>query len=258
MNGKEHTTKGLIWKNYFQIFVKILMMKKILIIVLVSLYCTACTQMNGSGNIVSEDRNIGNFTGIEAGGAFEVELRNGEVVKVRVEADDNLINLIETKVDGNILKITSKSGRRLNNGYFKVFITAPEINYIYMSGAASVIIKDILKNKEKIKLQASGAASIKGELESPEVETEASGAATINISGRTQKYIAESSGSATTKSSQLLSETTTASSSGAANLHVFSSVSLKANASGASEIRYKGGGSTVIKTSGAASCEKKN
>lgn len=234
------------------------MMKKILIIAIVSMYCTACNQMSGNGNIVSEDRKIGNFTGIEAGEAFEVELRNGEVVKVRVEADDNLINLVETKVDGNVLKITFKSGSSINNGHVKVFITAPEINYIYMSGAASATIKDILKNKEKIKLEASGASSINGELESPEVETEASGAATINISGRTQKYIAESSGSATTKSSQLLSETTTASASGAANLHVFSSISLKADASGASNIHYKGGGSTVIKTSGAASCEKGN
>lgn len=231
-------------------------MRNLLIIILISSLGIACHQINGSGNIVTEDRTTGNFTGIEAGGAFEVELQNGNPTLVRVEADDNLIKLIETKIEGNTLKIAAKQGMSLNNATYKVFITAPEIEYINMSGAATATIKGILKNSTKIKLESSGAASIYGEIEAPEVETEASGAAAISISGRTKNYTAVSSGSATTKANSLLSETTSASSSGAANLQVYSSVNLKAEASGASNIHYKGGGTTVIKVSGAANCEK--
>lgn len=233
-------------------------MKKILVIILVSLYCSACHEVNGSGNIVSEDRTPGNFTGVEAGGAFEIELQNENTTRVRVEADDNLIKFIETSVDGNTLKINFKRRMSINNGHFKVYVSAPEINYINMSGAATAKIKDVLQNSDKIKLEASGASTITGKFDVPTLESDASGAATIDITGRTKKYIADGSGSANTKASMLRSETTEVTASGAASLHVFSSVSLTANASGASNIHYKGGGSTVIKTSGAASIQKED
>lgn len=223
-----------------------------------SIYCVACHQIEGSGNIVTEDRTNGSFTGVEAGGAFEVELQNGTTTSVKVEADDNIIKDIETKIDGNILKISVRRGIHLNGGHFKAFITAPEIGYINMSGAATANIKGILKNTNKIKLESSGASGINGELEAPEMETDASGASTIDISGRTKNYNATASGSAGTHAFKLMSETTTASASGAANLNVFSSVSLNADASGASAIEYKGGGTTQIKVSGSANIRKED
>jgi hypothetical protein len=231
-------------------------MKQIIRFVFTLIVLSSCHQIQGSGNIVTENRSTGNFTGISAGSAFEVELKTGPATEVRVEADDNLMKYIETRVSGNVLHISTKSRTSILDGHYKVFVTSPEINYINSSGAASVHIINVIKNDEKIKLEASGAASINGEVDAPKISADASGAANIAVSGRTMNYNAEASGSATIKTSELMSETTKVHASGAANAHVFVSVSLDADASGAANIHYKGSGNIVQKTSGAASVKK--
>ncbi len=231
-------------------------MKQIISFAFALVVFSSCHRIQGSGNIIIETRSTGNFTGISAGGAFEVELKTGPVTEVRIEADDNLMPYIETRVSGNVLNITTKGHTNFIDGHYKAYITAPNINYLNSSGAASIRIMNVVKNSEKIKLESSGAASITGEVDAPKIITEASGAANITISGRTMNYDAEASGSANIKSAELMSETTKVHVSGAANAHVYSSVSLNADASGAANVYYKGSGSTVVKTSGAANIKK--
>ena len=234
-------------------------MKKIIFFAFIITVLNACNGVGGikgSGNIVTETRATGNFSGIDAGGAFEVELQNGANTEVRVEADDNIIKDIETTVSGNTLHITTKEGLGFNNGTYKIYITAPEVNAIKCSGAATINIKNVLKSNDKLLLEASGASTIKGEVDAPEISADASGASNINVKGQTKKYTAEANGSSTLKTADLMSESTTVHASGASSAYVFASVSLDADADGAAGIHYKGAGNVTQKTSGAASIKK--
>lgn len=234
-------------------------MKQLFSFAMLLLSFTACRnfkQIRGSGNIISENRQTGNFKAISVGGSFEVELKNGPVTEVKVEADDNIIKYVDIHVSGNNLKIETKGINNLNQAHLKVYITSPEINQIKSSGAATVNIKNVLKNEDKIDLDASGAANINGEVDAPQINTEASGAANIEITGRTKTYKVNATGSGTVKSSGLMSETTNAHASGAGTVYVYSSVSLDADASGAGTVHYKGGGSLSQKVSGAGSIKK--
>ena len=65
-------------------------MKQIAFYLLAVIILGSCDQMSGSGNIVTEKRETGDFKGISAGGAFEVEVKMGPVTEVVVEADDNI------------------------------------------------------------------------------------------------------------------------------------------------------------------------
>ena len=232
-------------------------MKKIFYLALaIAALNTSCQHMDASGNIVTETRHTGNFTGIDAGNAFEVEVKNGSATEITVEADDNIIKDIETEVSGNTLNIKLKNGFRFSNGHFKVFVTAPNINTLKSSGAATINIKNVLKNDDKMTLEASGASSINGEITAPETSVDASGAATINVTGRTKNYEVEASGSSNVKTAGLMSETSKVNSSGAASVGVYSSLSLTVDASGASNVQYSGAGNAVIKTSGAGNATK--
>jgi carbon monoxide dehydrogenase subunit G len=231
-------------------------MKQVALFAFTVLIMSACRQVQGSGNIVTENRTTADFTGVSAGGAFEVEIKNGSSTEVRVEADDNVIKNIETTVSGHTLNIRTRDGVNFNNGHFKVYIIAPDITKINSSGAASIDIKNILKRNNKITLEASGAAGINGEVDAPEIAIEASGAANIKVSGRTRVYHAEASGSSTIKTSDLMSERTTVHASGAASAHVYASVQLDADADGAATIYYTGAAGVSQKTSGAANIKK--
>lgn len=233
-------------------------MKKILLFTIVVIVLNACQQMRGSGNVISQTRNTSSFTGIDVGGAYTVEVQNGPQTIVVVEADDNLIKYVETKVSGNTLYISTKGSINFNDGNLKILITSPDIKSINSSGAATVHIKNTLKDENKITLESSGAATINGEIDAPEVSVHADGAANIDVSGHTKNYNAEASGSGTIKTGSLMSETVKIDASGAASVHVYASVSLTVEASGAANIHYKGAGNTVINTSGAASVKKED
>ncbi len=225
--------------------------------ILLSLFLfTACRNISGSGNIVTEKRNTGNFTGIDAGGAYDVELKAGPEAKVEVEADDNIQQYIETNVSGDVLEISTRGRSNFRNSHIKIFVTASEIKLLKVSGAASINAVTTIKAPDKIRLEASGAAHINVMIDAPTISSHASGAANIEISGRTRNHNTHASGSADIRAYQLLSENTEAEASGAANIKVHASVLLDATASGAADISYKGGAVVKEHVSGAASIKK--
>ena len=71
-------------------------MKSLFILFLSLVFLASCDHKTGSGNIVSETRQVSDFTGIAVGGGFEVEVKIGAVTTVVVEADDNIMKHIVT------------------------------------------------------------------------------------------------------------------------------------------------------------------
>ena len=228
-------------------------MKQFLFFFFALIALSSCRHIKGSGNIVTEKRQTGNFKGISVGGSYEVEVKTGPVIEVLVESDDNIMRYIQTKVEGDVLKISIKGAAGFTDAHLKVYITTPQINSIKSSGAANIKSKDLLTNNGRISFEASGASEIKAQVDAPEIYTEISGAASIELTGRTKNHNAEASGSGDLKTGQLLSESTDVTVSGAASAHVYSSVSLTANASGAASINYRGAGNVKKNVSGAAS-----
>lgn len=225
----------------------------VIIIALVS-----CNHRTGSGNIVSEIRNPGNFNKVSVGGSFEVEVKKGNDTRVEVEADDNIIKFIVTRVEDNTLKIYMKDNFSFSNVHMKVMITAPLINSIKASGSAEVEVLDKLAGSGKLSFKASSSSSIKAEVDAPEIETDASSSATINLTGRTKSHKSEASSSADIRAFGLLSESVTARVSSSANIQVFASVNINARASSSGSIEYKGAAAVSKSESSSGSVEKKD
>jgi len=220
-------------------------MKKLLIIILSISVLGACRYRSGSGNIITEKRNTGAFTGISVGGGFDVEVKTGPA-EVMVEADDNIIKYIETDVVDGQLKIRLEH-INIHDAHLKVYVTAPEINTIRTSASASVDVKDILKSARAIKLQSSSGSNIKAVLDAPDIEADASSGGEMDLSGRTRNFNAESSSGSTINAKELMSENTTVSVSSGAAAHVHASLSLDASASSGGNVSYRGGAVTVKK-----------
>ncbi len=228
-------------------------MKQVFFFAIILLLITAgCHQFTGSGNIIKQDRNTDPFKGISAGSAFEVEINSGSSNMVTVECDDNLMPYIKTKVVNGVLKISTSQMRGFNDAHMKVYVTAQEINFIDASGAATIKANSELKSADIMNIESSGAATIKATVDAPQIFAEATGASTIELTGRTKQYTAKASGSAGLKTTDLQSETTEVTASGASSAHIHASVSLTATASGAANIHYRGAGSLKKKASGAA------
>jgi hypothetical protein len=200
----------------------------------------SCRFKTGSGNIITETRSTGNFNGISVGGSFEVEVKTGAVTSVVVEADDNIMKYIQTRVSGNTLKIGTEDLNNYSDVHMKVFITAPSIKQIKASASANVDVKDVLTGSDQLTFGASSGATIRAEVDAPKVNADVSSGASINLNGKTQTYSAESSSGATLSSRELLSENTTVKASSGASARVHASVTLNANASSGATVTYHG------------------
>jgi hypothetical protein len=234
------------------------MKQAVLLCSAILLLFSSCNYTSGSGNIVTEKRTVGQFTGLNVSNAFEVEVKIGPVQEVTVEADDNLIKYVRTEVSGNTLKIRTEDLNNLNNAHLKVHITTPELKSVTASAAAEVKVLDLVKGAGTLNFDASSAAEIEAEVDAPEVNAGASSGSSVRLSGKTKNYKAEASSGSSIKTKDLLAENTNISVSSGADADVYASVSLVADASSGGDINYHGAASVKQSTSSGGSVNKRD
>ena len=230
-------------------------MKNLVILFFVVLGFISCQYKSGSGNIITETRKSENFKAISISGGFEVELRQAPEVEVVVEADDNLMEYIETKVRKEELVIRLDD-LNVHDAHLKVFIAAPSVNALKTSAGAEIVVKDMLKSGNVVRLKASSGSQIKTSVDAPEVRADASSAGNIEISGRTRDFYAETSSGSPISAGELLSENTEAGASSGSTAKVHASVKLHAKASSGASISYRGSAVVSKETSSGGSVEK--
>lgn len=218
-------------------------------------------------NSVIEDKNVvirqvDNFNEIQVRGPFTVHFSDGKNCDLAVSAADKSVrDMIVTKVVNGQLQISlgEKSWRGWqSNLKLNIYLSAPTLKKITASGASDFIIHDILKSSN-LDLVFSGASDFKGKIEAQSLSVNFSGASDLTISGSVRDTKIRVSGASDFKGFSLNSDNVDAVSSGASSIRISVLKSLKAVASGASDIEYKGNPSSMSKSSsGASSIVKKD
>lgn len=94
--------------------------------------------VNGSGKITSETRSIEPFDQIKLHGQYKVFLTQG-TESLRLETDDNLLDLYETYVEDGVLRIRIKKGSKIvSSDNTKVYIGFETLKEINMRGSCEV------------------------------------------------------------------------------------------------------------------------
>src|SRR4026207_754687 len=114
-------------ESFCYFYLKIIHMYKYLIFILSAFLFYSCESINGSGHIQTEKRNVGRFDGVQASGSMDIEVTNGDNVSVEVEADDNILPYVITKVDNGLLDVYLKPHISFNSVHTKIYVTAPDL-----------------------------------------------------------------------------------------------------------------------------------
>ncbi len=190
----------------------------------------------GSGNVVTETRDIRDFNSIDVSGVFKVEVAAQKNFGVDVQADDNLLPLIKTDVSGGVLHIDAEKHLKTSSPIV-VRISAPDIENIEATGATNITVKN---------------------LKSEEFGLNASGASKVSVQGSASEFNIEVSGASNVDASDLTAESAKIDASGASIVTVNVSNDLNVDASGASKVFYSGTPKNVVKkASGASSVSPK-
>lgn len=211
----------------------------------------------------AEERKVGSFHGIRVSNAFDVIIQQGNEEAVVVSAsEEKHRNRIRVEVKDGILRIWyDNDGFRISwneNRKLRAYISVKNLDLLDVSGACDVKIDGQLKG-DKLRMDLSGASSVKGELIYNEVKVEQSGASDANLSGRVQNLSIGLSGASDFKGFELVADYCKTNASGASDVKITVNKDLKINASGASDVDYKGNATiSSFSTSGSSSVRKRS
>jgi len=206
--------------------------------------------VRGSGNIVTEERDVSGFDGVHLSGIGDLIISQGDEESLVIEADDNVIPLIEAFVSGGELTIQFKRGYSfVPNTSMKFYLTVKELEKISLSGAGRIIAESL--DTDDLEFEISGAGDIDFDgISAEEVEVYLSGAGDISLSGEVDRQDINLSGVGNYDGGDLESRICDVTVTGAGSATVNVSEELDANISGVGDINYIGSPSVEQEISG--------
>jgi hypothetical protein len=191
--------------------------------------------VRGSGVRKTEQRDLPAFNGIETSGAFEVEASCQKPASVEIEADDNILPLVQTDVRGGVLYVSTTKSYSSSGG-IKLRITVPDLASIKSTGAGKFNVSGV--NNDKFEIRSTGAATVVAAGQSKSVKISSTGAGKIDAH-------------------DLRASDADVSVTGAAGVDVYATDELDVTVSGAGRVTYTGNPKVNKKVSGAGQVIKK-
>jgi hypothetical protein len=154
---------------------KIMKSKFLLSLMLLAFYSCSVDRFVGSGETISEIRNVNIFNEISSEGTFEVTITKGNEQSVEIIADDNIMSRVKTNVVNGKLKLELSKGN-YRNVHLEAHITMLDIEKMQNSGTGNISAYGFTET-ESLKIVNSGAGNISldGVCENLEIENEGSG-----------------------------------------------------------------------------------
>jgi len=138
--------------------------------------------VHGSGNQITENRKVGDFTKIEVSDSFKVIVKQDSSTTITVTADDNLLKYIRTTVTGGTLRIFTKKNM-CNSGEMIVKVPVRMLEGLKASDA-SEIAGDGKLNAKDIFIRLSDGSHITVDITATRVKVRASDASKLDLKGQ--------------------------------------------------------------------------
>ena len=219
-------------------------MKKFIVLIgvlLVSLL-TACglIGVRGSGNVISESRSVSNFSRVSLSGSGELIITQGGGESLTIEADDNLMQYLESEVRGDTLHLGSKRNTNVNpTRAIRYNLGIIELNSLNLSGSGRAEANSIDTDSLDIGVSGSGNVRI-NTLGADSLTVRISGSGEFELGGRVVDQEIRISGSGDYFARELESKTTKITVSGSGKATVWVIDSLDVNISGSGSVDYYG------------------
>ncbi len=242
-----------------------------------ALFSTSCSSdincIKGKGGTITQTRQVDSFSAVEAKGSFRVNIFQDSSIRIQevtISAEENIIDLIETRITGQSLVIGTKNKCYTTSQEVIITIRTPALSQIVMSGSGDIILKDSprISNLELI-LDGSGTiqttpnfpimastkctAKIKGSgnmdldfQETKSVNTSISGSGNITLRGKANESDLSISGSGNIKAFSLQVIKSKVNISGSGKIEVFAT-DTNTPSQAEVDVKISGSGNVFVK-----------
>lgn len=225
-------------------------MKRMLIFILLtlSLALSGCgfqtvdgNTIRGSGKIASETRAVSGFTRIAVQTAGRITVTKGEADSLVIEAEDNILPLLVSEVQGDQLVLHTRPNTSYNaTRQINYTITVKDLRAIDVSSSADVEAGDFQASAFNLALGGSGNVTL-ASLQAGSLGVEISGSGSAEVRGGSASGVnANLHSSGNFKAASLQSQTAQVSVSGSGTATVWVKTNLSATLSGSGNLEYYG------------------
>lgn len=207
-------------------------------------FASSCTKevINGTGPVVTQERTVSNFTGIDLSLCATVNYTEADSFKVEITAQQNVLNEIITEVNNNRLVIRLPWDTKLVSFEPVIInISAPAVSDFAISGSGKIISSDTLHvSNSDFNISGSGDINIAGIITN-DIDTRVSGSGKIVISGGSSATVTtDISGSGNTDLLGVTAGSAKVYTSGSGDTKLNVTNNLDAHISGSGKVYYTG------------------
>jgi hypothetical protein len=219
-------------------------MKKLFSIVCLCCIATLSIAQKVINDPNAEARTVGTFKGVSVSGGIDLYLSHGNEALAVSAANTEHRDRIKTEVKDGVLRIwyDSKTGINLNftnDRKLKAYVSYKTLETLSGSGGSDITSDGTIKSNE-LRLDISGGSDFKGKVDVNNLRVHQSGGSDVDIAGRASTLTIDANGGSDFNGYDLVTEICDVEASGGSDVEITANKEISAQATGASDIHYKG------------------
>jgi len=241
----------------------------IFVILFVIIFCSATLGIAyflfmGSGDVVSEEREVGDFDELVLEGSGNVYITQGDELSLKVEVPEDVLPDITTDVEDSTLTLKRKYSD--NRGFFNIdlswrnevnyYVTVKDITKLTISGSGLIRSENQL-NAANLELIINGSGDMDLDVLASELVVKINGSGNIDLSGEIEKQEISIKGSGNYNAKNLKSKDCEVMISSSGDAHVNVSDNLDIQIDGSGDVTYGGNPEVKQEINGSGSVKKR-
>lgn len=200
-----------------------------------------CTGVTLTGKLRSEFRTASPFNAIALQSSARVYVTIGDTTSLKVEADENVIDLITTDVrDGRLMIGTTPGFCNDGSPAMTIWVQTPSLKLIDLSGSGNlVVIGQVVQDSLAVSISGSGAIDLDANIKMY-MESRMSGSGTISLRGLAGTHVVDLSGSGVISAFDMVSTRASVDVRGSGIARLTVQGELNVNLSGSGLVQYRG------------------
>jgi hypothetical protein len=217
------------------------------------LLLSACSTTRGSGNLITESRNVSDFERVDLSGSGEVIIIQGEEESLTVETDDNVMPYVTTNVRKGTLYLSMNPGP---NNYaaptrLRFTLQVKNLTGLDVSGSGSIAVETLATDRLDSDISGSGSIEI-DELTADQLNVDISGSGNLQVAGNVAHATLNVGGSSRVRAEDLRGGVIEIQADGSSATTVWAIEALDVALGGSSSVRYYGDPALTSSTSGSS------
>ena len=195
-----------------------------------------------------ETRDVEAFTTVGFAISGTLYISQGETHTVEIEADEDVLELIETVVTDGRLRIRSTQetswlswlwGGNEREGTADVYVTLPSLDGVSVAGSGDVIVQDSFTS-DTFSVAIAGSGDLDVPVQASTVSASIAGSGSINLRGTAERLAANIAGSGDVRAEDLQVERAEVQIAGSGDCYVHARNQLSASIMGSGDVMYAG------------------